>query len=156
MSSTLSSYLPPHDGSLPYWLLFVSIVSIGNSAQAYLSLAGTREVYAGPAQSIPSGIPASTISKTRQNNSPVTELSARTFGTWTALSSIIRLYTAYNIHDPLIYQLCLWTYAIAFAHFTSEWLVFGTARWGRGLAGPIFIATGTLTWMLTQWSYYVR
>ncbi|KAK3672024.1 ergosterol biosynthesis protein [Recurvomyces mirabilis] len=156
MSPTLSSYLPPNDGFLPYWLLFVSIVSIGNSAQAYLSLAGTREVYAGPAQSIPSGIPASTISKTKQNNSPVTDLSARTFGTWTALSSIIRLYAAYNIHDPLIYQLGLWTYAIAFAHFTSEWLVFGTARWGRGLAGPIFIATGTLTWMLTQCNYYVR
>ncbi|KAK5111697.1 hypothetical protein LTR62_004803 [Meristemomyces frigidus] len=153
MSSLLASYLPPHDGFLPYWLLFLSIVSVGNSAQAYISLAGTREVYAGPPQKLPKGIPASTVAK--QNSSPVTELSARTFGTWTALSSIIRLYAAYNIHDPVVYQLALWTYALAFAHFTSEWLVFGTARWGRGLAGPIFVATGTLAWMLSQWAYYV-
>ncbi|TKA70560.1 hypothetical protein B0A55_06232 [Friedmanniomyces simplex] len=140
MSSSLdqlTSYLPP--GWLPKWLLFISVVSIGNSIQAYLSLAGTREVYAGSASS----------------SSPVTPLSARTFGTWTALSSIIRLYAAYHIHEPVVYQLALWTYGLAFAHFASEWLVFGTARWGRGLAGPVMVSTVTGSWMLAQWSSYV-
>ncbi|EMC93499.1 hypothetical protein BAUCODRAFT_75681 [Baudoinia panamericana UAMH 10762] len=156
MSSTLhtvGSYVP--DGLLPKWLLFLSIVSIGNTVQSYVSLAGTREVYAGPAsRSTPSVAPPGTASK--QHTSPVTELSARTFGTWTALSSIVRLYAAYNIHDPVVYQLALWTYGLAFAHFTSEWLIFGTARWGRGLAGPLFVATLTPLWMLAQYSDYVR
>ena len=50
----------------------------------------------------------------------------------------------------------MWTFGIAFAHFMSEWLVFGTARWGRGLAGPAAVATGTGTWMLLQWGSYVK
>jgi hypothetical protein len=68
----------------------------------------------------------------------------------------VRLYAAYNIEDPVVYQLALWTYGIAFAHFLSEWLVFGSARWGRGLASPVVVSTFTLTWMLAQWGNYVR
>lgn len=84
------------------------------------------------------------------------ELSARTFGTWTALSSIVRLYAAYHIHEAAVYELALWTFGLAFAHFGSEWLVFGTARWGRGLAGPVFVSTVTGSWMWAQWGNYVQ
>ena len=165
MASQMISYLPPAEGLLPKWLLFVrrssyaypyliingiqiSIVSMGNSIQSYISMKGTREVYAGSATSANS-------KAGKEQSSPVTPLSARTFGTWTAITSIVRLYSAYNIRDPVIYQMCMWTFVIAFMHFISEWLVFGTARWGRGLAGPVFVATGTLTWMLMQWEAYV-
>ncbi|KAF7189325.1 Ergosterol biosynthetic protein 28 [Pseudocercospora fuligena] len=150
MASSLSSYLPPSDGFLPKWLLFIAVVSIGNSVQCYISTAGSREVYAGK-----SPLKAMKESSKGTDLSPVNELSARTFGTWTALSSIIRLYAAYNIHDPLIYQLALWSYVVAFAHFFSEWLVFGSARWNRGFASPVFVSTFTISWMLSQWSYYV-
>jgi len=126
-----------------------------------MTLKATRQVYAGaspnPTQSsnsLPAGIPASTIRKDAA--SPVNELSARTFGTWTALSSIVRLYAAYHIHEAAVYELALWTFGLAFAHFASEWLVFGTARWGKGLAGPVFVSTVTGTWMLVQWSNYVK
>ena len=88
--------------------------------------------------------------------SPVTPLSARTFGTWTAISSIVRLYAAYNIQAPVVYQLCFWTFVVAGFHFYSEWLVFGTARFGRGLAGPLAVATGSGVWMIAQWGGYVR
>lgn len=125
------------------------MVSIANSMQAYISLKGTQEVYAGPAAS-PNSKPG------KESSSPVTPLSARTFGTWTAISSIVRLYAAYHINDPTIYEICMWTFGIAFAHFMSEWLVFGTARWSRGLAGPVFVATGTLTWMALQRTAYVQ
>ncbi|QIX00607.1 hypothetical protein AMS68_006124 [Peltaster fructicola] len=136
MASSITSYLPPGDGLLPKWLLFISIVSIGNSIQAYMSLSGTQQVYAGPSATTPTtGIPSKTIRA--ESLSPVTPLSARTFGTWTALSSIIRLYAAYRINEPVVYELALWTFGLAFAHFISEWLIFGTARWGRGLIGPI-------------------
>ena len=134
----------------------VSIGSIANSVQAYYALNGTREVYAGSApQSTPEGVPKRTI-VAKESTSPVTPLSARTFGTWTALSSVIRLYGAYNIHDKLVYELCIWTYAIAWVHFTSELFVFKTARIGRGIAGPMAVATGTLAWMLMQWGAYVN
>jgi len=115
-------------------------VSIGNSLQTYISLAGPREVYAGSSAS---------------KQSPVTELSARTFGAWTAISAIVRLYAAYNIRDPAIYQMAMWTFGIAFAHFGSEWLVFGTVRMNRAAVFPISIATGTGAWMLMQWGSYV-
>ncbi|KAF2164042.1 hypothetical protein M409DRAFT_37137 [Zasmidium cellare ATCC 36951] len=150
----IGSYLPPSDGLLPKWLLFIAVVSIGNSVQAYVSLAGTREVYSGSSATT-TQTTGSGDTKT-STTSPVNELSARTFGTWTALSSIVRLYTAYNIHDPLVYQLCLWTYGLAFAHFVSEWLVFGSAKWGRGLVSPLIVSTVTGVWMLSQWDSYVR
>lgn len=105
--------------------------------QAYSSIKLTSRVYSSPLR-------------------PVTALSTRTFGTWTFLSAIIRLYAAYNLSDPLIYQLTLWTYAVAFFHFATEWLVFGTARWGAGLAGPVIVSTGSLAWMLSQWGWYVK
>ncbi|WPG98988.1 ergosterol 28 [Acrodontium crateriforme] len=148
----LGSYLPPDDGLLSKWLLFISVVSIGNSVQAYFSLAGTREVYAGP-------VPVTAAEKAaakKDSLSPVTDLSARTFGTWTALSAIIRLYAAYNITNAVVYELALWTFGLAWIHFATEWLVFGTARWGRGLAGPVCVATGTGAWMLAQWGSYVQ
>lgn len=119
-----------------------------------MSLAGSREVYAGSSATTTqtTGSGDNKISTT----SPVNDLSARTFGTWTALSSVVRLYAAYNITDPLVYQLCLWTYGIAFAHFVSEWLVFGSAKWGRGLASPMIVSTVTGAWMLSQWDSYVK
>ena len=86
----------------------------------------------------------------------VNHLSSRTFGTWTFLASIIRLYAAYNISNPLMYQLALWTYVIALAHFASEWLVFGTAKMGKGLIGPLCVSSGTLVWMLLQWEVYLN
>lgn len=120
--------------------------------QCYLSLAGSRQVYSGVSKTTQST--GAGDNKT-SSQSPVNELSARTFGTWTALSSIVRLYTAYNITDPLMYQICLWTYALAFAHFFTEWLVFGSARWGKGLASPVIVSTVSTVWMVMQWGNYV-
>ncbi|KAK4694796.1 hypothetical protein P7C71_g2840, partial [Lecanoromycetidae sp. Uapishka_2] len=131
------SFLPQADGWLPSWLVLVSLISIGNTVQAYLTTKNTAEVYGASSNSI-------------------NPLSSRIFGTWTFLSSVIRLYAAYNISNPPIYQLAMWAYAAAWAHFMSEWLVFGTARWGRALAGPAFISTGSLVWMMTQWGFYVQ
>ena len=90
-----------------------------------------------------------------QSGLETSALSSRIFGTWTILSAIIRIYTAYNISNPQLYQLAIWAYAIAWVHFMSEWLLFKTAAWGRGLAGPIFISTGNLVRMFSQWGYYV-
>jgi len=137
------AFLTPQLHNLVNVLHKISVISAGNSFQCYFDLNFPRRVYSGTA--------SSSIS-----TSPVTALSARTFGTWTFLSSVIRLYAAYNISDPLVYQLTLWTYAIGAAHFASEWLVFGTAKWGKGLGAAVAVASTSLVWMFTQWGWYVR
>ena len=67
----------------------------------------------------------------------------------------MRLYAAYNIDNPAFYQLAYWTYLVAFGHFMSEWFIFGTCRWGKPLAGPVVVSTGTLVWMWWVWGDYV-
>jgi len=154
--SSLISYLPPAEGLLPKWLLFISIVSMANSIQAYATLSATQRVYSGPNTSpVPEGIPARTL-KSPASSSPVTALSARTFGTWTAITSVIRLYAAYNLENQAIYEMALWTFGVAWAHFMSEWLIFKTTKMGAGLAGPVVVSTTSLLWMWTQWDYYVK
>jgi len=134
----IGAYLP--DEILPKWMLFTSIVAIGNSIQSYTTLHFTSQVYSGC-----DGAP-----------SPATGLSSRTFGTWTLLASALRLFASYNISDPQWYQLAFLSYIIAWGHFVSEWLVFKSTSFGRGLAGPLIVSTGTLVWMATQWDYYVK
>lgn len=141
MISVFKSILPyTRGGYLPSWLLFISIVSIFNSLQTYLSpdLALTRRVY---------------------ENAPrnqVTSLSARTFGTWTLITSIIRFYAAYNlVGNKAVYDMCMWTFAVAGFHFVSEWLVFRTCKLGKGLAGPLVVSSVSMLWMYTQRLYYV-
>lgn len=123
----------------------VSLVSTLNSIQAYSTLTYTSRVYN----------PTSTDPPLKQP-AHVTGLSSRTFGTWTFLTSVIRFYAAYHINEPAFYQLALWTYGVAFAHFASEWWVFGTTRWGKPLAGPVVVSTGSLVWMVSQWGFYVQ
>lgn len=162
------SFLPSDQGLLPKWLFFVSscaslhkrnntpnpscalprspkrtsdtppqvaLVSIGNSIQSYATLRYTQRIY---------------------SRATVTPLQGRTFGTWTALTALVRAYAAYHITEPAWYQLAMVTYAVAGWHFFSEWFYFKTTQWGAPLAGPAFISVGSLVWMVSQWSWYVR
>ncbi|KAA8902234.1 Erg28 like protein-domain-containing protein [Sphaerosporella brunnea] len=135
--SALLQLLPQTPGLLPKWLLFVSLVATFNSVQNYTTLKLTRRVYS-------------------QRPQDVTALSTRTFGTWTFLSAVVRAYAAYHIANPQVYDLCLWSYVLAAAHFVSEWLLFGTARLGAGLAGPLVVSSASIVWMLTQRGAYVE
>ncbi|KAG8531687.1 uncharacterized protein KY384_003319 [Bacidia gigantensis] len=152
----MASYLPEADGYLPYWLLFIAFVSLFNTIQSFLTTSMTAQVYA----LAPSATNASTATKDksspRAEDIQVTPLQSRLFGTWTFVAKLVRLYAAYNIHDPALYQLAVLTYVVAFLHFSSEWLVFGTAKWGRGLAGPILVSVTSLMWMGTQYQFYIK
>jgi Erg28 like protein len=117
--------------------LQLSSVSIGNSIQSYSTLVYTQRVYS-------------------VQPNQVTPLSARTFGTWTFVAAIVRLYAAYHINEPHMYQLAFAMFLGANFHFLSEWLYFKTAKWGTGLSGPIIISTVSLVWMLAQWDYYTK
>jgi len=132
---------------------------MGNSIQAYASLKPTQNVYPGPLQTPPSQRAAKdtpTSSIRTENLSPVTPLSARTFGTWTAITAVVRLYAAYHIDQQPMYELAIWTFGVAWAHFMSEWFVFKTTRWSKGLIGPAAVSTLSLVWMWAQWDHYVK
>ncbi|TGZ82679.1 erg28p [Ascodesmis nigricans] len=133
--SIISAYLPQGDGYLPAWLLFVSIVATFNSLQNYITLTLTKRVYS-------------------RQPELVNTLSSRTFGTWTFLSAIVRLYTAYHIGNKALYDVCMWSYVIAGGHFVTEWLVFGSASLGKGLTGPLVVSSTSLLWMWTQREAY--
>ncbi|CAR21166.1 Erg28p [Lachancea thermotolerans] len=131
--NTLSS-MPP--GYLPKWLLFISVVSVLNSIQTYISgLELTRRVY-------------------ERKPSETTSLSARTFGTWTFISCVIRLYGALFLYEEHIYQLVCISYLVALFHFGSELLVFRTCKLGKGFMGPLVVSTTSLLWMYNQKEFY--
>ncbi|KAJ5727131.1 hypothetical protein N7493_004951 [Penicillium malachiteum] len=131
----LLSYLPPFEGLLPKWLLFVSAVSAINSLQAYTSANYTSLLYT-------------------NGSVPCEPLSGRVFGTWTFLSAVIRMTAAYNITTPAVYDLAIWTYAIALTHFTGELIVGNASLKGRFLS-PLIVASTSIAWMVMQRGEYL-
>ncbi|KAG0142071.1 hypothetical protein CROQUDRAFT_663015 [Cronartium quercuum f. sp. fusiforme G11] len=130
------SGLPEHDGLLPKWMAFIAVVSVFNTIQNFLTLSLTRRIYSGQPQL-------------------VNALQSRTFGIWTLTSGLIRLYTAYNIHNQALYQLAICSYTIALVHFISELLIFKSSRLGSGLISPLMVASTSLVWMFRQYDFYV-
>lgn len=109
---------------------------MANSVQCYLTTTYTRRVYS-------------------RAGAQVTPLSARTFGTWTFVSALVRLAAAFDATSRPLYLLAFATYAIAFAHFASELLLYRTTSWGSGLMGPAVVSTSSMVWMLWQWDAYI-
>lgn len=136
----LQSILPvttPQGGYLPHWLFFISVLSIFNSVQTYFSTDLTKKVY--------SKAPT-------QEFSP---LGVRTFGTWTFITSIIRLYGSwYLAHNKQVYELCLWSFIVAFGHFNLEWLVYKNCKFDKGFMGPFIVSTSSIVWMIMQKDFY--
>ncbi|EJD06875.1 Erg28-like protein [Fomitiporia mediterranea MF3/22] len=127
--------LPQTPGLLPKWQLFVSTVALYNTVQCFCTSKLTRRVY---------------------NNAPVvTDLQVRTFGVWTITSAVVRFYAAYHITEKAVYDLALFTYLIAFGHFSSELLIFRTAKINPGIMSTFVFASLSLVWMLVQYDYYV-
>ncbi|KAK3208915.1 hypothetical protein GRF29_69g134375 [Pseudopithomyces chartarum] len=106
MALDLLSYLPPFEGLLPKWLLFISLISILNTLQSYSTTHFAARVY-NPNPSpplLPSNIsnpslhpsriaPGSTIPAHKllpgEIPSQVTPLGSRKWGTWTALTGVL-------------------------------------------------------------------
>lgn len=130
----------------------VSAISILNSVQAYSTLTYTARVYS----ENPSPQAAAKKNDDAHPTSTANPLTSRIFGTWTVIQSMVRLYAAYHITNPELYQMAFLTYSIAFAHFMGEWFIFKTVKWGAPIAGPVLISTSSLLWMWLQWDYYVQ
>ncbi|KAM3501266.1 hypothetical protein MY10362_005675 [Beauveria mimosiformis] len=166
----LKSILPPGKGILPYYMLILSVVSIGNSLQAYLTLHFSRRVYNGLF------VPNPQLGKTpadedrtdklvpARGGSPpdpratdqLTPLAGRLFGTWTLITCIVRCYAAYHLHIGPVYNIAIWTYVVALGHFASELFVFKSMSFGVPQLFPFCLATTALIWMPMVRDYYVE
>ncbi|KAI8866379.1 Erg28-like protein, partial [Ramicandelaber brevisporus] len=78
----------------------------------------------------------------------VTPLASRLFGTWTFCVGFVRLYAAYNLANPVLFDALILTYAAALSHFSAEVFVYKTAK----LLSPVFstfsVAVISLGWLL--------
>ncbi|KAL2164894.1 hypothetical protein VTH06DRAFT_190 [Thermothelomyces fergusii] len=170
----LQQFLPSAEkGYLPYYLFVVSVVAVGNSIQNYTTLHYTRRLYNGrfvtnhslppasdrfdPEDSIVKVKPASSTGKDSEKaKDQVTPLAARLFGVYTFFAGIIRFYASYQIENPAMYQLALWTHVVAALHFTSEMFVYKTMRFSGPQAFPFLAAYGGATWLILQYNHYVQ
>ncbi|KAH6564707.1 hypothetical protein BASA50_009463 [Batrachochytrium salamandrivorans] len=135
MISDLSTLLP--EGNLPKVIGLVGILAAYNAVQCFIpSMRVTPRIYAKqPAQ--------------------VTPLMGRMMGTWTMTSAIVRIYTAYNMNNPVVYQICMWTYVIALTSFLSEIFIYRTAPLSSpGVFPALIISSGLLISMLFWQSFY--
>ena len=92
----------------------------------------------------------------RAAHDQVTPLAARLQGTYTVVSAMVRLYAAYHLRLAPVYQMALWTYVVALAHFASELLVYRTARPAAPVFMPFLFASTGIVWMLAQYDFYVE
>ncbi|KAF8896269.1 Erg28 like protein-domain-containing protein [Infundibulicybe gibba] len=138
MLDQLAYWIPQQAGWLPKWQLFVAVTAVFNTVQNFATLKLTRRIY--------NNVPPATV----------TSLQARTFGAWTLVSAVVRLYAAYHINDKSIYDMALFTYLIAFGHFSSEFLIFRTAKLNPGLLSTFAVASASLVWMISQYDFYVK
>ncbi|KAJ3572406.1 hypothetical protein NP233_g3108 [Leucocoprinus birnbaumii] len=123
------AFLPP--SLLGKWQLIVASAAVFNTIQNFLTLKLTRRIY--------------------NNVSPasVTALQARTFAVWTLTSAVVRFYAAFHIHEKAIYDMALFTYLIAFGHFSTELFIFKTARINAGVLSPTLQPTNIL-WIFSR------
>ncbi|GBE87809.1 Erg28-like protein [Sparassis latifolia] len=132
----LIDFLPQANGLLPKWQLVVAVMAVFNTVQNFVTLKFTRRIY--------------------NASHLVSPLQARTFAIWTLTSAVIRLYAAYNINSKPIYDMTIFSYLFAFAHFGSELLIFRTAKINVAVLSPVFVSTISLAWMLSQYDFYVK
>ncbi|EIW84026.1 Erg28-like protein [Coniophora puteana RWD-64-598 SS2] len=136
--SPFLQYLPQAEGLLPKWQLLVATMALFNTVQNFATLKLTRRLYG------------------RVSPQSITGLQARTFAVWTLTSAVVRGYAAYNINNKSIYDMALFTYLIAFGHFTSEIFVYRTAKVMSPVFSTLVVSTLSLVWMITQYDFYVK
>ncbi|KAI8621565.1 Erg28 like protein-domain-containing protein [Chytriomyces sp. MP71] len=132
----VSNLLPA--GAFPKFLLFVGVAAVYNSVQCFVpKMRLTHRIYA---------------------NKPkeATALAARLMGLWTFTSAIIRVYTAYDMSNPALYQLCMLTFSLALFGFLGEVFVHKTAPMtSPGVFPAILISSCSLGYMILNYSQYV-
>ncbi len=99
---------------------------------------------------------AATNPKGARAQDQVTPLAARLSGTYTLISAIVRIYASYYLHVAPVYHITVCTYVVALFHFGTEFAVYKTAPFGLPVFLPFLFATLGITWMTTQYGFYVQ
>ncbi|KAJ3830179.1 hypothetical protein F5880DRAFT_1226048 [Lentinula raphanica] len=151
----LKSFLPVSEGWLPIWQLIVASAATFNAIQNYTTLKLTQRLYARTPHLGVFATPLNREFMLKDSAIIVNPLQARTFGTWTITSAVIRAYAAYHIHEKTIYDICIISYLIAFSHFTSELLIFKTSKLNGPVLSPVIVSSVSLVWMILQYDFYL-
>ncbi|KAI9204215.1 uncharacterized protein BJ171DRAFT_506592 [Polychytrium aggregatum] len=116
------------------WLLFIGVMAAYNAVQCFVpSMRLTPKIYA------------------RKANE-VTPLMSRMMGLWTLVSAIVRIYTAYNLDNRPLYEICMLTFVVALGSFASEIFVYGTAPISSpGVFPTLIITPVSLAWMFLNY-----
>jgi hypothetical protein len=154
----MSQFLPQGPGWLPTWQLFLAATSIFNTVQNFVTLNLTQRIYGNQPNE---GTHAGTCRTLTDHHPTVTPLHARTFAVWTLTAAVVRGYAAYHIEEKMlapchllncdfhlvyrVYDMALFTYLIAFGHFSSEILIFRTAKLPGPVLNPVIVASKLLT-----------
>jgi hypothetical protein len=85
---------------------------------------------------------------------PPHALLARVYGVKNFYTSLIRLYAAYNITNPQVYDLAALTFAGVLFMYAGEVFVYKTSRL-RDVASSFLLSGSALVWMITQRGWYL-
>ncbi|KAJ1667426.1 ergosterol biosynthesis protein [Coemansia sp. RSA 1813] len=134
----LDALLTLPEGGLPKFIWLSAVFSVFNTVQCMVSPLGmTRKIYS-------------------HQPHQVTPLTSHVFAAWTALSAILRYKCAFNMADPLIYDLTFWSYVIAGTHFTSEIIAFKTVRFPGPVISTFCVALTSIIWMVKDRDLYIH
>ncbi|KAB5566361.1 hypothetical protein GE09DRAFT_1218625 [Coniochaeta sp. 2T2.1] len=141
------AFLPDSQGGLlPYFLLYTSLSALLHSAICYLRPAPTTMTMftTGPSTSTSSSSP------------PPTPLLAHTYAVKNFYTGLIRLYAAYHIADPKLYDLAIATYVGVVWLYGTETFKYKTVGFEKGGSLiPLVQAGGGVVWMVLQRGGYV-
>ncbi|KAI9836021.1 MAG: hypothetical protein M1819_001632 [Sarea resinae] len=128
---------------------------VPNVDLARASSASSSSSLSDPDDSVSKLVPVTDRNKhDKKATDQVTPLAGRLFGTYTFVAGLLRIYGAYNIENPVAYQLALWGYIVAAVHFTSETAIYKAIRPDGRQAIPLLISYSGLLWMLLQYRHY--
>ena len=76
-----------------------------------------------------------------------TDLNARTFAVWTAVTCILTISSACNLHDRTLLLTTFATFVLAFFFFVSELVLYNTVTI-RTVAAPLFFSSKHFYWTI--------
>ena len=117
------------------WITLVALMALGNSVQCFIE-------------------PDFVWTKLYNESKEVSFLTARTYGMWTLLASIVRFMYAYNMRNWELFLITMASYALAFGHFSSEMLVYHSGGLdSMGMLSAIVVSGTSMVLLLLVRTY---
>ncbi|KAI0000615.1 ergosterol biosynthesis protein-like protein Erg28 [Xylariaceae sp. FL0662B] len=156
----LTSLLPQEPGLLPYFMLYVGYLETefpSLNVQVRTNVGSHQESFAAAVHTIVCywGTPrAALVQFSAPGAPPPHPLLAHVYGVKNFYTSLIRFYAAYNMSNPLLYDLALMTQVGVLFLYVTEVFVYKNAR-VREAIFPYVTAGGGTIWMMMQRDSYV-